>query len=262
MSDQPGTAPECSQYLRIWAGALGDVLGKITGQAFPSEAVPVSAGACAAPAESDLQLAITTAGGLRGEMSIRLPRPAALRLSQLFMSEAGNDSTELDPTHQEACVELFRQIGGEAAVQLRPQWGEVQMRVELGSPPSWSAAETALLQAGPAPAITIEVQLSAALVAALRVSPGSAPDSVSSEALPANLSGLMDVEVVAKLRFGTREMLLRDILELAAGSVVELDRRVQEPVDLLLDGKVAARGEVVVVNGNYGIRISEVVLPA
>lgn len=54
-------------------------------------------------------------------------------------------------------------------------------------------------------------------------------------------------------------MLLKDILDLWAGSVVELDQQVQEPVDLLLDGKLIARGDVVVVDGNYGLRITELV---
>lgn len=67
----------------------------------------------------------------------------------------------------------------------------------------------------------------------------------------------MDVELVVTLRFGGRRMLLKDILDLCTGSVVELDQQVQEPVDLLLDGKLIARGEVVVVDGNYGLRITE-----
>ena len=70
---------------------------------------------------------------------------------------------------------------------------------------------------------------------------------------------LLDVELEVMLRFGERRMLLRDILELGAGSVVELDRGVEEPADLLLDGKLIARGEVVVVDGNYGLRVLEVV---
>jgi flagellar motor switch protein FliN/FliY len=57
-------------------------------------------------------------------------------------------------------------------------------------------------------------------------------------------------------------MLLKDILDLCAGSVVELDQEVQEPVDLLLDGKLIARGEVVVVDGNYGLRVTEVLTNA
>jgi flagellar motor switch protein FliN/FliY len=71
----------------------------------------------------------------------------------------------------------------------------------------------------------------------------------------------MDVELDVTLRFGSRSMLLRGILELDAGSVVELDRQVREPADLLLDGRLIARGEVVVVDGNYGLRVLEIVSP-
>jgi flagellar motor switch protein FliN/FliY len=56
-------------------------------------------------------------------------------------------------------------------------------------------------------------------------------------------------------------MLLRDILELRAGSVVELDRRLQEPAELLVSGRVVARGDVVIVDGSYGIRIRDIVQP-
>jgi flagellar motor switch protein FliN len=73
-----------------------------------------------------------------------------------------------------------------------------------------------------------------------------------------NLDLLLDVELEVMLRFGERTMLLREILDLGAGSVVELDRTIDEPVDLLLDGRVIARGEVVVVDGNYGLRVLEV----
>ena len=79
---------------------------------------------------------------------------------------------------------------------------------------------------------------------------------------PSNqLDLLMDVELDVTLRFGRRSMLLREVLELDAGSVVELDRQVQEPADLLLDGRLIARGEVVVLEGNYGLRVLEIVSP-
>jgi flagellar motor switch protein FliN len=51
------------------------------------------------------------------------------------------------------------------------------------------------------------------------------------------------------------------VLELTSGSVIELDRHVEEPVELLLDGKVIARGEAVVIDGNYGLRVTEVPQP-
>lgn len=76
-----------------------------------------------------------------------------------------------------------------------------------------------------------------------------------------NLDLVMDVELDVTLRFGKRQMTLREVLELTSGSVVELDRQVDEPVELLLDGKVIARGEAVVIDGNYGLRVTEVPQP-
>ena len=71
----------------------------------------------------------------------------------------------------------------------------------------------------------------------------------------------MDVELDVTLRFGERQMALRDILDLSAGSVVELNQYVQDPVELLVGKKVIARGEVVVVDGSYGLRVMEIVSP-
>jgi flagellar motor switch protein FliN len=88
-----------------------------------------------------------------------------------------------------------------------------------------------------------------------------APGASSQAPTPSgkNLGLLLDVEVEASLRFGEREMRLREVLELHAGSVVELDRRLQEPVELLVAGRVIAHGEVVIVDGNYGLRITDIV---
>jgi flagellar motor switch protein FliN/FliY len=76
-----------------------------------------------------------------------------------------------------------------------------------------------------------------------------------------NLNLVMDVELNVTLRFGKRQLTLREVLELTSGSVVELDRQVEEPVELLLEGKVIARGEAVVIDGNYGLRVTEVLQP-
>ncbi len=77
-----------------------------------------------------------------------------------------------------------------------------------------------------------------------------------------NLDLLLDVPIEVSIRFGTRQMLLKDVLDLSSGAMVELDRRVQDHIELVLGGRVIARGEAVIVDGNYGIRISEVLSPA
>jgi flagellar motor switch protein FliN/FliY len=78
---------------------------------------------------------------------------------------------------------------------------------------------------------------------------------------PKNLDLVLDVELEVTLRFGQRLMSLREVLELTGGAVVELDRQVEEPVELLLDGKVIAYGEAVVIDGNYGLRVTDIPQP-
>jgi flagellar motor switch protein FliN/FliY len=79
--------------------------------------------------------------------------------------------------------------------------------------------------------------------------------------LSPGLELLLDVELEASLRFGCREMPLGEILDLGPGDVVQLDRHVADPVDLIVGDKIVARGEVVLVNGNFGLRVTEVAAP-
>ena len=60
------------------------------------------------------------------------------------------------------------------------------------------------------------------------------------------------------VRFGTTSMPLRDVVRLGSGMMIELNRAVDEPVELLVNGHPLARGEVVVVDGYYGVRITEI----
>lgn len=79
--------------------------------------------------------------------------------------------------------------------------------------------------------------------------------------LSAGVELLLDVELEAALRFGCCEMPLGKILELGPGDVVELDRQVSDPVDLIVGNKIVARGAVVLVDGNFGLRVTEVAAP-
>ena len=79
--------------------------------------------------------------------------------------------------------------------------------------------------------------------------------------MSAGLSLLYDIELDATLQFGSREMPLREVLEIGPGDVIELDRHVSEPVDLVVGDRIVARGEVIVVNGNFALKIVEVAAP-
>jgi flagellar motor switch protein FliN len=73
-----------------------------------------------------------------------------------------------------------------------------------------------------------------------------------------NLDRLLAVELEVIVRFGTTSLPLRDVVRLGSGMMIELNRAVDEPVELLVNGHPLARGEVVVVDGYYGVRITEI----
>jgi flagellar motor switch protein FliN/FliY len=248
-------------YVQAWADAFSQVLGQIAGLPVPCVALGEPGTDLPATGETDLWMVCTCSGGLRGEKSFRIPAASAVRLAQRFMSEAENLESPLTQEHVEAVAEFLRQAAGFVANAIKPHWGEVQFRLDVASgAASWPASSTFWLRAGDegAPPLLVELQLSAALIAGLRTdrlppSPAPLPEQGSQFEL------LMDVELAMTLRFGGRRMPLREILEFCPGTVIELDRQVDEPVDLLLHGKLVARGEVVVVDGNYGLRVTEVV---
>jgi flagellar motor switch protein FliN/FliY len=88
------------------------------------------------------------------------------------------------------------------------------------------------------------------------------PESTPSSEMPSgknwNIDLLLDVELPISVSFGGAEITLKDVLKLGAGSVIELDRAVNDPVTIVVNRKPIARGEVVMVDGNYGVRILEV----
>src|SRR3954463_1034783 len=73
-----------------------------------------------------------------------------------------------------------------------------------------------------------------------------------------NLALLMDVQLPVSIRFGETEMILEEIIKLGVGSVIELNSGIDQPVELVVNNRILARGEVVTVDGFYGIRITEI----
>ncbi len=73
-----------------------------------------------------------------------------------------------------------------------------------------------------------------------------------------NLDLLLDVEMPVSVSFGRTQLPLKDVIKLTTGSIVELDRTVSEPVEIIVNNAVIAQGEVVVVDGNFGVRITQI----
>jgi len=77
-----------------------------------------------------------------------------------------------------------------------------------------------------------------------------------------NLDVILDIDLPLSVRFGATDLTLDALTRLGPGALIDLGRSPDEPVDLLVNGRLVARGEVVVVSGNYGVRVLEVVSAA
>lgn len=87
----------------------------------------------------------------------------------------------------------------------------------------------------------------------------------SQSALPPDseldLRRILDIPLVVSVELGRSKMQIQDLLKLAQGSVVELEKLAGEPLDVLIGGRLIARGEAVVVNDRFGVRLTDIVSP-
>lgn len=88
------------------------------------------------------------------------------------------------------------------------------------------------------------------------LAPTAAGDSFSK---PQDLAALHDIPVTVEAVLGGARMRIDQLLEIGAGSVIELDRRVGEPVDVMVNGRLIARGELVLIDGALGVTLTEIV---
>ena len=259
---------ELRNWCEAWKTCLQNVLSQISGVSGQPTVFEISSQPLP-PTDSDLWYTVIAGGAVHGEMTLRLPVASGIRLAQKFVGETEPAPEGITPDHKEALEELLRQIAGLAATALAATaGGEVQLHLSPSAAPSWSSDAIVCLRTRNedegGTSITIEIQISPALAAELQPRVQPAPTSVQTSAPPSStLRRLMDVGLDVKLRFGTRRMLLCDVLALSPGVVVELDSTIHSPVDLLLDdGLLIAHGDVVVVDGKYGLRVTDVVDPA
>ncbi|HHJ19486.1 MAG TPA: flagellar motor switch protein FliN [Gammaproteobacteria bacterium] len=90
--------------------------------------------------------------------------------------------------------------------------------------------------------------------------PASPPASAGTDSHE-NLGIMLDIPVTLSMELGRTRMSIRDLLNLKSGSVVELQKMTDEPLDVLVNGTLVARGEAVVVDDKFGIRLTDVVSP-
>jgi flagellar motor switch protein FliN len=263
------SSPLAGNIHRSFSSAFFDALvaaiTEASGSPWLVAAVPDAASA--ADGEEPLRINLALDGSLAGEFLLQMRRSDAAMLGSRCLQQPtaafGTEQLEALLKVVEAGMKEFR---SEAAEEYGIFTTSASVASELAPDRANIAEITAADDSGNR--ISILMYLDSALGEALSLHEEKAKAIVlaqtngeqpSPELL--NLQLVMDVELNVTLRFGQRQLSLREVLELTSGSVIELDRQVEEPVELLLEGKVIARGEAVVIDGNYGLRVTEVPQP-
>ena len=215
--------------------------------------------------------------GIPGGVWIAVPLVAGEHLSRSVLRAAGID--DADPVTLESTLEeLLRQVLGGLASKLSEHLGRSVAAGALTTTPAegtpervWHGIRVSLGGEEAALSLAFDPELIEALRQAL---PPEGPRSPAEEAgtepplasplerrvaRSKTLELLLDVELPVRVSFGRTRLPLRDIVKLTTGSIVELNRSIAEPVEVIINNCVVARGEVVVVDGNFGIRIDHVV---
>uniref|UniRef100_Q01PP4 Flagellar motor switch protein FliN n=1 Tax=Solibacter usitatus (strain Ellin6076) TaxID=234267 RepID=Q01PP4_SOLUE len=152
---------------------------------------------------------------------------------------------------------LSREVACEAGTERAPD-----AMPEMAASVTLSFGETTLVPLWigfSAPLISVICSPAAGQPEAAPEDAGGEPHTVKRNDMPPTMELLLDVELPVSISFGKTEILMKDVLKLTTGSIVELNRGVNEPVEVLVNHCLIARGEVVVVEGNYGVRIQQIV---
>ncbi len=248
---------------QIWLTAAGGKLSTLLSEEFPGSAQ----GACA------ILLRDTTA--VEGMHLAAGPDTAASgAATQQWLLQAGEGEITLSVSVQVKFpgeeLPVFEADGAqEVSASAEQETGE-----ETENSAHEIEAEVPLPKAAPAPVADVPVfeqaqQDKPELHAEQKPATPQAEDRRGSETIPPptepghkqRLELLLDIELEATLRFGALELPLREVLELGPGDVLPLDRHVREPVELVVGDRIVARGEVVLVGGNFALQVTEVAEP-
>jgi flagellar motor switch protein FliN len=277
VSAAPSLSLGFREYYQVWSDSIRQVLGQVGNAPFTVKILSLDEGEgdLGTQPEAGIWFRFLAEKHLQGEQALLVSRLDGLRLANLLMGEPLDETAQFNEAHADAVAELLRQTAGAAAIALgTKRGGEVGLAFKGADRPEWRAATHGVLLCNSAqvPPVSIHLFLSPELTAAI--------DSASVETVvprrdsrqPQNPPGnderpAIDIDFLrgvgcdVSLRFGGRQMLLRDVLDLGRGGIIELDHQVQDPVELLVGRKVVARGLIVIVDGNYGLRVTEIASP-
>jgi len=232
--------------------------------------------AAALAAETSAFIGLLVTGTISGNAGLLLAQADAAMIARAFVGEPPQESAEFGEEQREAVEELLRQVFALATTALEASFDQVWIQLDKAvsvAEPCQHISFLVTSDSRPSP-LVFELLLSPELTNSLAAADSApaapapdapeptraAPDLPSQDSTP-DLSVLAGVEVLITLRFGHCSLPLKEIADLTAGSVVELDESLAEPVEVVVGERVIARGEIVSVDGCYGVRITDTLEP-
>jgi flagellar motor switch protein FliN/FliY len=248
-----------NSFAAAFAASLVDSMVKETGSPWPLEVssgpeTPTSKG-------TPVHFRLEVQGSISGECFVEFYEP---QVSELVAKIVKEPVTELTDELCEALVKVISSATTGLATSLADKFGPLTFKVDRVAGLAFGGMFVVPLAVSDGSSNEqVLLYFGGQLLDALSTGEDGkhAGETEETAVSSANLKLVMDVELNVSLRFGQRQLPLREVLELTSGSVIELDRMVDEPVELFLDGKLIARGEAVVVDGNYGLRVTEIPEP-
>lgn len=257
--DHQGKKNAANAFATAFAESLSDALSTAMGRLCPLEVLN-----CPNPPTQKgmpVHFRLSVEGAESGECFIEFYESQVARLLSAKPAEPAAKFTDAESGQ---LAKLIESATESLAASRLSEFGQLRLRAERVSGLAFGGMFVVpLATAGEEPELQVLLYFGGELLEALARLNGSTSQATSGAGIvaPHNLKLVMDVELNVSLRFGQRQLPLREVLDLASGSVIELDRMADEPVELYLDGKLIARGEAVVVDGNYGLRVTEIPQP-
>lgn len=223
------------RILQAFAAELADVVGTLTASA----ATLATAGA---PGERQWYASLTL-GGADDVLNVAIDEERAAMLGRLVSGAAGG-------VEEETVAELLRTALSQAAAALgmRAERDRCELRLD--------GLETRL--AGPEKGFTAFAITVPGLAEPLMLALGWNGGQGIAEPVGSRIDVILDIDLPVVVRFGHTELPIRALTRLGPGSVIDLGRSPDDPVEVLVSNRVVAHGEVVIVGGNYGVRILDV----
>lgn len=222
-----------------------------------AEAVVVAPGAAdAGPAWTST---VTVGGALTGTLAVSVSDTGARAIAdRLLRLDHAPDAAVLGAMLGEMWAQAIGAVAG------TPDFAAVTLTAEapVSGPTAGGRGWVLSVNAAALAQVMVAGTLAAGVATAPLADPASGRVAATHGADDPNLAVLMDIDLPLVVRFARTDLTLKALTELGPGSIVDMGRSPEDPVEILVGGQVVAQGEVVVVGGNYGVRIINLLGPA